>query len=200
MESDTCQINHLSISVTMGWLDRIPRAGNLHIGGLHALYSQPSLFAAAGITHIVSAIDYNIYEDDPRLAGYKHIHIRLEDDPNENLLQHFAECNTFIDEALRGGGGVFVHCAMGKSRSATIVCAYLMWKDGVTADQSLMQVCEGRPVCDPNPGFKSQLAVWRRMLEAKGEGEADEIYQTWVRERWTGDWWSWDRKYRESKL
>ncbi|KAK5167571.1 uncharacterized protein LTR77_007270 [Saxophila tyrrhenica] len=183
----------------MGWLDQIPKAPSLYIGGLHALYQKPDLFAQAGITHIVSALDFDIYEAGA-FQQYEHLHIRLDDDPNENLLAHFSEACKFIEQALEGGGAVFVHCAMGKSRSATICCAYLMQKFGGTPDQALMWVCEGRPVCDPNPGFKSQLLVWRKMLEAKGDGEADEIYQTWLKERWTGDWWSWDKRHRETKL
>ena len=181
----------------MGWLDKVPRAGNIYIGGLHALYQKPDLFAAAGITHIVSALDFDIYEAGA-FSQYKHLHIRLDDDPNENLLQYFEESNGFIEDALQSGGAVFVHCAMGKSRSATLICAHLMKKYGVTSDQALMQVCEGRPVCDPNPGFKSQLVVYRTMLDSDGNGER--IYQQWLKDRYTGDWWSWDRRHRESKL
>jgi dual specificity phosphatase 12 len=29
----------------MGWVDQIPRCGKLYIGGLHALYQKPDLFA-----------------------------------------------------------------------------------------------------------------------------------------------------------
>lgn len=183
----------------MGWVDQIPRAGKLFIGGLHALYQKPDLFARAGITHIISVLDFNIYEAGA-FKEYEHLHIILDDDPNENLLQHFEHSNEFINSALEGGGGVFVHCAMGKSRSATICSAYLMWKYGLSPDQALMQICEGRPVCDPNPGFKSQLIIYRRMLEAKESGEGSKIYQQWLKERYTGDWWSWDRRHRESKL
>jgi dual specificity phosphatase 12 len=183
----------------MGWVDLIPRCGNLYIGGLHALYQKPDLFAKAGITHILSVLDFNIYEAGA-FSNYTHLHIRLDDDPNENLLQHFRECIDFISKALDDGGAVFVHCAMGKSRSATICCAYLMEKWGISPDQALIQVCEGRPVCDPNPGFKSQLIVWGKMVKAGSQKEKDEIYELWVKERRTASWWDWDRRYRESKL
>jgi dual specificity phosphatase 12 len=42
----------------MGWLDPIPRCPRLSIGGLYALY-QTDLVAAAGITHVLSVIDYD---------------------------------------------------------------------------------------------------------------------------------------------
>jgi dual specificity phosphatase 12 len=125
----------------MGWVDQIPRAGKLFIGGLHALYQKPDLFQQAGITHIVSILDFDIYEAGA-FEEYKHIHIRVDDDPNENLLQHFQETNRFIEDALAGEGGVFVHCAMGKSRSATVAVAYLMQKYDLSPGRALAQVCE----------------------------------------------------------
>ena len=86
----------------MGWLDLVPlpppNQNKLYIGGLYALY-QTSLVEAAGITHVLSVIDY-----DPLLEGkFEHLHIRAEDHPNENLLQHFDEAVRWIDSALGGG-------------------------------------------------------------------------------------------------
>ena len=80
----------------MGWVDLIPHAGKLYIGGLHALYQKPGMFEQAGITHILSVLDFDIYEAGA-FKQYKHLHLRLDDDPNENLLQHFPESNKFIE-------------------------------------------------------------------------------------------------------
>lgn len=38
------------------------------------------------------------------------------DKEDTNLSQYFDECFDFIDEAKRQGGGVLVHCFVGKSR------------------------------------------------------------------------------------
>jgi len=183
----------------MGWVDQVPEAGKLYIGGLHALYQKPDLFERAGITHILSVLDFDIYEAGA-FKQYQHLHIRLDDDPNENLLQHFEEANNFIEKALSGGGGVFVHCAMGKSRSATIVCAWLMRTYGISPLKALVQLCEGRPVCSPNPGFMEQLEIYSHMLKAESSAKSDSIYKKWLEERYTGDAWTWDRRWRESKL
>ena len=152
----------------MGWVDKIPRAGKLFIGGLHALYQKPDLFEKAGISYILSVLDFDIYEAGA-FKEYKHLHIKLDDDPNENLLQHFNECVEFVQQGLDSGGGVFVHCAMGKSRSATVCCAYLMQKYDISPEKGLSQVCEGRPVAGPNPGFMVNAPlcpVFRRYLVA----------------------------------
>lgn len=184
----------------MGWVDGVPRAGKLFIGGLHALYQKPDLFQKAGITHIVSVLDYDVYKGG-NFSQYKRLMLRVDDDPNEDLLKWFDKAVAFINVALNEeGGGVFVHCAMGKSRSATIVCAYLMWKYGVTPDEALKQLCEGRPVCSPNPGFMEQLEIYSEMLKAPNKGKADEIYQNWLKNRFTGDWWTWDKRRSAAKL
>jgi dual specificity phosphatase 12 len=193
---------HGSTSHTgMGWVDQVPRAGKLYIGGLYALY-QTDLIRAAGITHVLSVIDYDPLLQE-RFAHLKHFHVRADDHPNENLLQHFEAAVRYIDGALQdvnqseeegSGGGVFVHCAMGKSRSATLVVAYLMWKYQLDPVTALEQLCEGRPVCDPNPGFKEQLEVWARMCKTEDEEEKRRIYEEWEKTRFMGEYWEWDQR------
>ncbi|KAH7406484.1 protein-tyrosine phosphatase-like protein [Phaeosphaeria sp. MPI-PUGE-AT-0046c] len=209
---------HGSTSHTgMGWVDQVPRAGKLYIGGLYALY-QTDLIRAAGITHVLSVIDYDpaLKERFPDLV-LKHLHIRADDHPNENLLKHFGEVVRWMDVALGkvesteteskstpgekddGGkrGGVFVHCAMGKSRSATLVVAYLMWKYKLDPKSALDQLCEGRPVCDPNPGFKEQLEVWEEMCKKNRAEEREKVYEEWEKTRFTGEYWEWDQRRSE---
>lgn len=207
---------HGSTSHTgMGWVDQVPRAGKLYIGGLYALY-QTDLIRAAGITHVLSVIDYDPLLQD-KFAHLKHFHIRADDHPNENLLQYLPEAVKYIDQALKevatieetndisrdikdeGAGGVFVHCAMGKSRSATLVVAYLMWKYHLDAGTALAQLCEGRPVCDPNPGFKEQLLVWQQMCRSKSEEESTAIYKGWQNTRFEGEYWEWDKRAEQLK-
>lgn len=190
----------------MGWVDLIPRTpGRLYIGGLYALY-QTDLIRAAGITHVLSVIDYdpNLRERFPDLR-LEHLWINVEDNLNVDLLGEFERVVRWIDRALEGreggeekGGGVFVHCAMGKSRSATLVVAYLMWKYGLGVEKALEQVCEGRPVCQPNVGFMEQLEVWGRMLKCEGIEEKRRVYEEWEKTRFRGESWEWEG--RRAKL
>ncbi|KAF2010629.1 phosphatases II [Aaosphaeria arxii CBS 175.79] len=242
---------HGSTSHTgMGWVDLVPRAGgNLYIGGLYALY-QTDLMSRAGITHVLSVIDYAAVlpsrtvssggeEEAPKnpfpasmLAGrgeedkdgrdgsgkreggegkVNHLHIDVEDHPNVDMLQHFPTTCAFIEEGLRSpSGGVFVHCAMGKSRSAAVVVAYLMRRFGVGVQEGLDWLCEGRPVCEPNLGFREQLGVWGEMCRVgggtdgtdggEGEGERRRIYERWKGSRFVGEVWEWEGREERKKI
>lgn len=220
---------HGSTSHTgMGWVDLVPRCGRLYIGGLYALY-HTDLIEAAGITHVLSVIDYETLLPD-HFRHLKRFHIRAEDHPNTNLLQYFESGVQYIDEALASSssssritnngsasdakvsphppsqnqdsgtrGGVFIHCAMGKSRSATLVCAYLIWKYHASPAAALEQLCEGRPICDPNPGFNEQLRVWSDMCCTKTKEEKKKIYENWEQERFTGEVWDWETRVKEQE-
>ncbi|KAJ4351846.1 uncharacterized protein N0V89_007190 [Didymosphaeria variabile] len=187
---------HGSTSHTgMGWVDRIPRAGgNLYIGGLYALY-QTDLIKAANITHVLSVVDYepNLSPNE-HLSGLEKMHVWAEDDPNEDLLKWFEKTTKFVREGLQGNGGVFVHCAMGKSRSAAVVVAFLMWEFGVGVEEGLRWVEEGRPVCEPNPGFKEQLRVWEKMLKEQDGVKRQDIYQAFEKNRFKGSAWEWEKR------
>jgi len=48
----------------------------------------------------------------------------VDDFEYEDILVHLPQSCQFIQTALDEGGKVLVHCVMGVSRSATVVCAY----------------------------------------------------------------------------
>jgi dual specificity phosphatase 12 len=89
--------------------------------------------------------------------------------------------------------------AMGKSRSAAIVVAYLMYKDGVTPTDGLEQLREGREVCGPNLGFMEQLETFYRMLRADNEDQRQSIYKHWSANRFHGEAWEWERRANEAR-
>lgn len=70
---------------------------------------------------------------------------------------------------------------MGKSRSATIVCAYLMHRFRISPTEALEQLRRGRGVCDPNDGFWKQLELYYSM-DMADDVEGNPIYQRWLYE------------------
>jgi dual specificity phosphatase 12 len=91
-----------------------------------------------------------------------------------------------------------IDSAMGKSRSATLVMAYLMRKYHISPYEALSQLRESRPVCGPNDGFMEQLEIYHRMLQAPDTVKAQSIYQHWLH---NGRPWAASRAYeRPAKL
>ena len=58
---------------------------------------------------------------------------------------------------------------MGISRSATIVCAYLIAERGFTATAAVDFVREKRPIVCPNVGFRQQLGEYSAKLHGTPE-------------------------------
>lgn len=162
-------------------LDRIPVSGTkgeLFIGGLKVL-DRPHELSRHGITHILSVLEYN-HCDSEEFAMYQRLWISAEDHPFQNLLRHLERSNTFIEQALAADGRVLVHCAMGVSRSATLVCSFLMYKHKISFLEALGQLQQFRPLCAPNVGFVEQLEVYERMLNVPSEGHQQLLYAEWL--------------------
>ncbi|NWV34886.1 DS13B phosphatase, partial [Grantiella picta] len=133
---------------------------NVYLGDAWAARSKTTL-QSLNITHILNAADgpYSIntgarYYADLQIEYYG---VEAFDDPSFDLSVFFYDAADFISKALNSSGGkVFVHCAMGVSRSATLVLAFLMIHENMTLVDALKTVSAHRNIC-PNPGFLSQL-------------------------------------------
>ncbi|KAK3670500.1 tyrosine protein phosphatase yvh1 [Recurvomyces mirabilis] len=134
----------------------------------------------SGVTHVLSVLGLPL--DQALFEGFEHYVVEVDDVDDENLLEHFPATNKFIQQGLDGGGGVLVHCAMGKSRSATAVCAFLMQRYCITPDQALAQIRETRPLCEPNDGFWQQLELYHRIATPESV-EDSPAYQRWLYQR-----------------
>ncbi|KAK7608138.1 protein-tyrosine phosphatase-like protein [Phyllosticta paracitricarpa] len=163
-----------------GLLDKVPGGHNLYIGGLFTLRRRDAL-ESANITHVLSVLRLPLDQD--LFAPFReHMVVEVDDVDDEDLLQHFPATNRFIQRALDCGGGVLVHCAMGKSRSATCVMAYLMHKHHITPHEALDQVRQARALCEPNEGFMKQLEIYHAM-GTPDDVQASPAYQRWLYQR-----------------
>jgi len=94
----------------------------------------------------------NPYED----YDIKYFGIPADDDPSFDLSPFFESTANFIEDGIKSGGVVFVHCLFGISRSTTIVVSFLMQKRKLLVTDALKAVRLVRRV-HPNRGFMQQL-------------------------------------------
>ncbi|XP_038266053.1 dual specificity protein phosphatase 13-like [Dermochelys coriacea] len=133
---------------------------NLFLGDAWAARSKATL-QSLNITHILNAAD-GLYSINTGARYYKDLQVAYHgveafDDPSFDLSIFFYDAANFIHKALHTPGGkVFVHCAMGISRSASLVLAFLMIHENMTLVEALKMVNFHREIC-PNTGFLSQL-------------------------------------------
>ncbi|RDW57016.1 dual specificity phosphatase YVH1 [Aspergillus mulundensis] len=161
-------------------MNKVP-GHNIYVGGIFSLKNKAAL-ARANVTHVLSVI--RLQPTDDTFSGYQHHHIEVDDLEDENLLEHFTSAIKFIQSGLDAGGSVLVHCAMGKSRSATVCIAYLLRRQRsvLTPQSALALLRESRPLCEPNPGFMEQLNVYHQM-GCPDDVTSHPLYSRWLYHR-----------------
>lgn len=147
-----------------------------------------------GITHVVNVAHGSPHSQGSRHfygPSVDYYGVAAHDSPSFDLSCHFVPSADYIQKALDGDGGkslyfswhvllraahpivclccfrparVLVHCAVGVSRSASLVLAYLMVHHGFTLLQAINQVKEHRWIF-PNRGFLKQLQALEMNLQ-----------------------------------
>lgn len=96
--------------------------------------------------------------------GIRYLGVEAHDSPAFDMSIHFQTAADFIHRALsQPGGKILVHCAVGVSRSATLVLAYLMLYHHLTLVEAIKKVKDHRGII-PNRGFLRQLLALDRRL------------------------------------
>ena len=133
----------------------------LYLGNLN-IANNIEVLKNLGITKVLSIIERFRTPKYEESYNIKHKVLLVDDSLKQNIIQYFGECLNFI----KGDEKVLVHCAAGSSRSATIVIAYLMWKNKeMTFEKALNYVKEKRVVVKPNLAFQDQLQLFEKILK-----------------------------------
>ncbi|RKF79806.1 Tyrosine-protein phosphatase yvh1 [Golovinomyces cichoracearum] len=172
-------------------ISRVPGNDNLYVGGK----AHNSLFYSTFFSNTpleLTALKNIRFSGFPSLISFphlqdcKHLSIEVDDVEDENLIEYFEKSGAWIEEALRDKNHVFsfTRCsAMGISRSATIILAYLLRRNPnyeVADALSLLREC--RPEVQPNDGFMAQLMLYKNM-GCPQDIEAHPQYQSWIYQR-----------------
>ncbi|XP_077359399.1 dual specificity protein phosphatase 13B-like [Festucalex cinctus] len=138
----------------------------IFIGDMYAAKDKRSL-RAHGISHVLNAA-HGKFNVNTGASFYRDINLTYHgveafDMVTFNLSVFFDPAADFIRSALSSPTGrVLVHCAMGLSRSSTLVLAYLMIHERMTLVDAIAAISVKRNI-SPNLGFLEQL----RALDTK---------------------------------
>lgn len=90
----------------------------------------------------------------------------LIDNPEMNIEQYFEEAFAFIELARKNKDNILVHCKLGRSRSTSILIAYMVKYMGYSVKKAMEFIKSKRKQIKPNYGFIKQLYAYERYLNS----------------------------------
>eukprot|EP00741_Cyanophora_paradoxa_P001691 tig00000498_g1641.t1 len=155
--------------IARGCPDATEIADGIFLGGARSAKDHSWLFRAKIRTILNMANDVNSPLDVYSKLGISFKRIPCADHSSFNMRPMFEEAFAFLDTAPRPA---YVHCAVGVSRSATIVIAYLMAKKKLSLVEAFTLVREKRPIVYPNKGLLLALLLFERELVGEDRASA----------------------------
>ena len=125
----------------------------VYLGNINSAYDIEKL-KELGITHIISVLAGFIA---PYPEEFKYLQLNALDTVNTKLSDEFENTNEFINDAFENKGKILIHCMAGRSRSATILIAFIIKNFGFTTEKALESLILKRPIVEPNKYFIEQL-------------------------------------------
>ncbi|XP_066305281.1 dual specificity protein phosphatase 3-like isoform X8 [Branchiostoma lanceolatum] len=175
-QGKTCsvpQLNEIICNVTKNWCSTWDSYNVVYPDvflGDRSIAQDVSKLKSLGVTHVLNAAHGAIdVSKEYEKVGIEYLGVPADDVPTYNLKQHFEPAAAFINNAVKKGK-VLVHCHVGYSRSPTLVAAYLMLYQELTAQESITLI-RGKRFIGPNDGFLRQLCEFNDQLVEEGRLE-----------------------------
>lgn len=148
----------------------------LFVGSVGAAMNQEALHRN-GITHVVS------WSPTARCDVFPSVHyLCVHDILNyKDMLRHLDELDRaveYVEAARKSGGKVMSHCWNGRNRSVTLLVAYLMKYEGMSAMDAVELLQQTRPIADP---YRDALYKYGKhfLHLGKGSKELSELKDWW---------------------
>lgn len=125
----------------------------IYLGNIESSYDKDML-KKLNITSIISVLyGYN----PPYKEDFDYLVINALDSSDTNLYMVFDLCCEFINKVFEDKGNLLIHCMAGRSRSVTILAAYLIKNFGISDESAIDLIKSKRPIIGINDGFRQQL-------------------------------------------
>lgn len=110
-------------------------------------------------------------------SGFERLQIPLHDQGTEPLSDYFMQCHNFITAGAfnKTGTATLVHCSAGRSRSASLLIAYLMISRRTSVREAYYYVAGKRSI-QPNTGFVKQLVALEETLNLGGHDDVSILH------------------------
>ncbi len=157
--------DHLVRIVTGAPIQSLSRiTPNLHIGGQYRQRGWRRL-SERGITAVVNMrIDFD--DETAGIAPGRYLYLPTTDDRAPSL-EHVRTGVSFIQEEVKRGGGVYVHCGAGVGRAPAMAAAYLV-STGLTTDEAWARIRKVRPFIRPKAVQIDRIREFADSLCIKG--------------------------------
>lgn len=143
-------------------------AGMACPGYFTELAADLDYLAAEGVSVIVTLTEFSL--DLPPNSAFSSYHLPIEDFGAPDHEQTAQFC-TLVDEAEQEGRRVMVHCLAGIGRTGTLLAAYLMWREKLTAAQALTEVRRRRREYVQSVEQEAYLQAWEIHLTTRSNAE-----------------------------
>lgn len=126
---------------------------HLYLGGKWNACNMDEL-VYFNIVHIVNAT-YDVENFFHDAFTYKKL--QWDDSESQDILENVSAITAEIHSHVSNKKNVLCHCYFGRSRSVSVIIAYLMQYHSMTYDESLKTIRSKKENASPNLGFESQL-------------------------------------------
>lgn len=119
---------------------------NMWLGDIEAAHQEAFVTSMDAVFNITRSEAFSSSLKDTTYTKRVAIDDSWEDKDSRKLLYELPDIVRRIDALLKEGKKVFVHCKLGRQRSAAVVTAYIIWKHReMSVDKAVAFVRDKRP-------------------------------------------------------
>ncbi|CAI6001716.1 unnamed protein product [Closterium sp. NIES-64] len=144
---------------------------HLYLGSAIAARSFPLLHHLS-VRHVVTLCPTDLLDPDAEQSPlFNYLVLPMRDSDREDLSKYIDTTSSFLEAAISKGEGVLVHCYEGRSRSVSIVLAYLMTKRRMPLAEAWVVLQSAHPHGNPTPPSSTY-----QLVHAPGGGMGGATY------------------------
>ena len=151
---------------TQKYVDKVFEANqiidNLWLGGIPSAVCDRESLQKRNIELVILAVYGSIamYPFD-----FKYLRSNLKDVDDEDILHEIKRLIPEIHKYITNNKGVLVSCVKGRSRSSSVVIAYLIKYKDMTIEEAIYFIINKRSQIKPNDGYMKQLKIFEEEVK-----------------------------------